>query len=365
MRRLKRFIKDFFFKIIDYLISISFIDLDRIHLSIIKKIEKKEDVFMTEHKRPKFSCDFRIQPQKSIAKSLTAIVLQGPVLKEHDFTYETVLFYAGNFKDSIIVVSTWVDEDESVLNRLKEAGAVIVLNQKPEAAGISNINYQITTSINGILKAKELGAEYVMKTRTDQRIYGLNVIDYFLNLIQLYPLKNINVQKERLIVPNINTFLYRLYGISDMLMFGNIEDMILYWNADYDKRIIIKENTYGFDIKSFGELRVCEIYLCTEFIKKTGKEIGWNFHSSWDVFANNFCIVDYHSIDLYWPKYFPHNEIRNRYYSANNTHQLLTFSDWVSLYQSFYRLPSDRILTYREGESFYDFNDESSYLYAE
>jgi len=358
MHRLKRFIKDFLFKIVQSLISIPFIDLNKIHLAVVKKIENNEGVFLTEHKRPKYSRDFRIQPQKTRPHPKTAIVLQGPILKENDFTYETVLFYANNFKDSIIIVSTWHDENSVVLNKIKAAGAILVLNQPPSMPGISNINYQIVSSINGILKAKEAGAEYVMKTRTDQRVYGLNVVGYFLNLIRLYPLKNVSAQKERLIVPNINTFLYRLYGISDMLMFGNIEDMILYWNADLDERVINTDDTYGFNIKSFGELRACEIYLCTEFIKKTGKEIRWDFQSSWDVFANNFCIVDYHSVDLYWPKYSPHAEIRNRYYSANNTHQMLTFSDWISLYSSCYKLPAQGVLTYREGESFNDFNEE-------
>src|SRR6185503_18530873 len=122
--------------------------------------------------------------------------------------------------------------------KIRNEGAMVVLSDKPEYAGYSNINNQIKSSIAGIFKAKELGVKYVMKTRTDQRIYGLNVVDYFINLIRIFPLKNINVQKERLIVPSLNTYLFRIYGISDMTMFGDIDDMILYWNADYDDRKI-------------------------------------------------------------------------------------------------------------------------------
>ncbi|MES2278859.1 MAG: WavE lipopolysaccharide synthesis family protein [Bacteroidota bacterium] len=349
---MKNHIKSFLFKVVDWVTSLPFMDLNRIHLKVIEKLELKDNTFITEHARPKYSKSFGIQPQLSGYNEKIALVLQGPLVKDDNFTLETVLFYKANFKDAVIIVSTWSDEDANLINKIEATGAVILLNQKPAFAGISHINYQITSSINGILKARELGAQYVMKTRTDQRIYGLNVIGYFLNLIKLYPLKNLQVQKQRLIIPNINTFLFRIYGISDMLMFGNIDDMILYWNADHDQRLLKSEETLGLNIKEFSELRACEIYLSTEFLKKTGKKLHWTIEDSWHVFANNFCIVDYHSIDLFWPKYAPHQEFRNRYYNSNNTHQLITFGDWLSLYNSLYTPPNDKILNYHEGEDF-------------
>lgn len=351
MDTFNKYFRSFLSKIIDYALSCQLVDLSQLHLNIIKQLENKESVFITEHKRPKDSGAFNIKPQSSNSKSLTAIVLQGPILTTDDFTYQTLLFYAKNFKDSILIVSTWSDEDSALINKLKTTGAIVIQSDKPSIAGNANINYQIVTSINGILKAKEMGAAYVMKTRTDQRIYGLNVTGYFLNLIELYPLKNITVQKSRLIVPNINTFLYRMYGVTDMLMFGDIDDMILYWDADIDERII-PESNYVYTVKEFANLRVSEIYLCTEFLKKTDKIIQWNLKDSWTVFAENFCVIDYQSIDLYWPKYSPHTEFRDRYYFANNTHQLITFNDWLSLYLNRYHMPSDDFLNYKVGENF-------------
>lgn len=351
MNWFKTYIKSFLIKLANYVVTLPFIDISKIHSKVIDRMEQDEAVFITQHKRPKNSGDFNIKPQSSVKKSVTAIVLQGPVLAKDDFTYQSVLFYAKNFKDTIIIVSTWADEDPVIINKLKAAGAIVILNNKPAIPGNANINYQIVSSINGIAKAKAMGAAYVMKTRTDQRIYGLNVIDYFLNLIELYPLKNIQVQKQRLIIPSINTFLYRLYGITDMLMFGDVDDMILYWGADLDDRVIPVDNNIP-TVKSFADLRVSEVYLCTEFLKKTGKSLQWTFEDSWKVFADNFCVVDHQTIDLYWPKYFPHTEYRNRYYLANNTHQLITFADWLSLYQNNYYMPPNDVLNYKVGAYF-------------
>jgi hypothetical protein len=348
---LKRYYKSYLSKLIDYAISRRLVDLSQLHTHVVEQIENDEAVFITEHKRPKNSADFNIKSQLSSRDESVAIVLQGPILTTDDFTYQTLLLYAKNFKNAILIVSTWADEDEETIKKIQSTGAIVIQNGKPAIAGNAHINYQITSANSGILKARELGAAYVMKTRTDQRVYGLNVTDHFLNLMETYPLKNTSVQKQRLIVPNINTFLYRMYGITDMLMFGDIQDMILYWSAEHDNRIIPDEKDVH-TVKEFANLRVSEIYLCTEFLKKTGKKIEWTIADSWQVFASNFCIVDYQSIDLYWPKYLPHTEYRNRYYTANNTHQLIAFTDWLSLYHNNYLTPPDTYLQYKVGESF-------------
>lgn len=350
---MRGYIKRLLLKVVKYIASLPFMGMDEIHNHIIGEVERRQDVFLTQHKRPKSNKSFGIKPQRlSVPNPLTAIVLQGPILSDNNFTEQTILFYQSNFKDAIIIASVWDDESPDLLDKITRTGAVVLLNKKPAFAGVSHINYQITTSINGILKARELGAQYVLKTRTDQRIYGLNMLDYFFNLIKQFPLKNIQVQKQRLIVPNLNTFLFRLYGISDMMMFGHVEDMILYWNAEHDHRHLTHENTSGLSIGDFARKRACEIYLCTEFLKKTGKEPGWDIADSWRVFADNFCIVDYHTIDLYWPKYAPHQEFRNSYYQANNTHQLITFADWLALYNNTYIPPSTEVLNRHEGEYF-------------
>ena len=61
----------------------------------------------------------------------------------------------------------------------------IIKNSKPDYSGIANINFQIESTKNGILKAKKLGLKYCLKTRTDQRIYRHDFILFFLSLFLL------------------------------------------------------------------------------------------------------------------------------------------------------------------------------------
>ncbi len=319
---------------------------------LLDKVERSKKIFYTEHKRPQRSIDFNVASQALKQNIKTAIVLQGPLMLENDFTLETVRIYKKNFKGSEIIVSTWATEDRSVIEKMQQENITVVLSEKPAYAGISNINYQIVSTINGIMKAKESGAQYVIKSRTDQRIYAVNVMNFFLNLQKTFPLKNNSIQKERLIIPNINTFLYRMYGVSDMTMFGNIDDMILYWNADHDTRVPSYDPTKKVTVDDFAHYRACEIYLCTEFMKKIGKEPKWTIEDSWKTFAAIFCVIDHSSIDIFWPKYTRHVEFRNLYYASSHTHQLLKFSDWLSFYNDSYQVPDEGILEYGEGHPF-------------
>lgn len=350
---MKEIINTLILKIVDYALTGPYTkNVELIHEKVVKRIEKGEAVFFTEHKRPKKSTAINIKPQESIDIPSTAVVLQGPLIEEDDFTFETILLYKKNFPSSIIILSTWNDEDNLLIEKIKTNGIIVLQNERPVYEGMQNINYQIASSAAGILRAKELGARYVLKSRTDQRIHALNVIDYFLSLIESFPIQGVIVQKQRLIALSLNTFLYRLYGVSDMCMFGNIDDMLLYWNINHDERNLSIDMLKKWDLESYSELKLCEMYLCTEFMKKTGKEILWTLEDSWEVIANQFCIVDYHSIDIYWPKYLPHCEFRNKYYNSNNTHQLMSFSYWLSLYSKKIKPPALHMNILYEGEAF-------------
>lgn len=66
---------------------------------------------------------------------------------------------------------------------------------------------------------------------------------------------------------SLNTFLYRIYGISDMFMFGHIEDMLLYWSPEFDSRNpAAVEKELSKSILSYSKQRICEVYFCSEFL---------------------------------------------------------------------------------------------------
>jgi hypothetical protein len=290
--------------------------------------------FLTFHLRPKLAKKVSIAPTNPQDLSKYAIVIQGPIITKNNFTLETIRLYKYFFSGSVIVLSTWDDVNEEVIKRFNEEKISVILNKKPESPGQQNINYQIISSRSGVEKAAEMGCEYVLKTRTDQRIYNPNTLEFFRSMLKNFPI-NINScqQKARIIGVSLNTFKYRLYGLSDTTIFGSIDDMLLYWNADLDER-----EKGVFEPFNYLKLSLCEVYLATKFLINIGREIKWTLKDSWEVFIEHFCIIDEKSIDLYWYKYARIKEFRYRSYMHQPEKEELTFADWVVLYSNFKNL---------------------------
>ena len=273
--------------------------------------------------------------------------MQGPLLLENDFTYQTIKLYQALFKDAVIILSTWEDENADYLKRIENLNITILKSKKPDFAGPSNINLQIKTTLQGMLKAKETGVKYALKTRTDQRIYHGKSFEMFRNLIELFPLSNNMVQKKRLVVPSLGTLKYRMYGITDMMMFGDMDDMLLYWNVEFDNRSIGRDDSRS--ILDFIHLRVCEIYLCTEFLKKIGCNIEWTLADTWKMYAEHFCIVDHSTINIFWNKYGKKEEYRYKYYHKHSW-ELFEFSDWLNALNDRSEIVDEKILQTKFGD---------------
>lgn len=279
--------------------------------------------FFTFHLRPKMAKQIGSVSDKLNHYPKVAIVIQGPIIYDQNFTLETIKIYKKLFPFTIIILSTWIYEDAKYVEKLKMEGIEVLLNVVPEEKGVQNINYQIVSSFNGINKAKELGAEYVMKTRTDIRIYEKNSIEFLLNILNYFPVKGGFKQNKRIIGLSLNSFKYRLYGLSDINLFGEINDMLLYWSTALDK------NGSAFEQMKVG---LCEVYLAIQFLKKVGKNIDWTLKDSWQAYADNFCIVDKQSLDVYWYKYARMKEYRYVRYGAARNDQEITFTEWFNIY---------------------------------
>ena len=262
-----------------------------------------------------------------LENSKLAIVVQGPYLEKENFTLETLRMYRRNFPESIIILSTWTLPkcDESALNQI---GVNVSLNERPIDAGVSNVNLQIASTKSGMLLAMELGVNHVLKTRTDQRIYNPNFYAYLTSLLDAFPLaKPCSDQHSRLIACSLNTFKVRMYGISDMFLFGHVEDMVRYWDVPLDDR-----NSDGVDkAKTWREhanLQLSEVYFCTTYLRSIGKDVKFTLKSSLSAIAENFIVIDQHSISLFWNKYtYDENRYDHGFYNSQ-----LTFNDWLILY---------------------------------
>ena len=156
-----------------------------------------------------------------------AIVIQGPLILDNHFTLNTVKLYKRYYPGCKVIVSTWNDSNKSEIDSLKTAGADIVLNAAPGIFGLGNMNFQIVSTKGGIQCADDAGAKYILKTRSDQRIYKPHMLEYFKTLIDQFPIKqevDSAKQKERIIAvqTTVGGGMFIPYFIADFLYFGTV-----------------------------------------------------------------------------------------------------------------------------------------------
>lgn len=205
--------------------------------ALVEREERVGNCWLTYHERPKATG--KIVSRAPIIPDLpdTVFVLQGPIVSEDSLTIETVRMYRRLFPDIRVLVSTWMGVDSGTRRQLAACGAELLENRQPSHGGISNINYQLVSSAGGIRWARERGATHVLKTRTDQRMFANGVPGFLHGLLRAFPLGQLSGQRERLVGISLNTFKYRPYSLSDMFLFGHIDDMELYWSAPLDTRV--------------------------------------------------------------------------------------------------------------------------------
>lgn len=288
--------------------------------SLWRVIDKMRGQVTTVHRRPMYAKDYALVRDASPDTERLAVVLQGPITKEANFTVETIKFYRRIFPGTTLIVSTWDDEDADYIERLRKEGAEVLLNKKPDYAGPSNINFQITSTRTGMKRAKEIGADYVIKNRTDQRVYNPNSRKFLFNLLQAFPLTHTYpIQKQRTVHLCFATFKYKLYHASDTFMFGTVDDLSLYFD------VALVEN------KPRKEIFIPEKYLFSEFLKRIGRTPKDTLQDTWETYAQHIVVADHTSLDLYWHKPKRYREYPEREYHRNEN-RLVYFSEWLNYY---------------------------------
>ena len=251
-------------------------------------------------------------------ESDTAIVLQGPIMDHYSFTVETCLIYKSIFPGAKIIVSTWNDSSPAALRQIAEV-ADLVTSERPKTAGTSNVNYQLVTTISGVTKAEQSGATYTLKTRTDQRIYSPEGLRMMKRLLEVFPVNEGWELQKRLIVGSRNSFLRRLYGLSDFLMFGGSSDVWQFYNSSNPKcPSTLPQATYP------------EVFMTANFVQKS-HHLGWTHDDYMKVLAGCFLVVDSTSLDHFWPKYSSKEERWRKYHSENRLEEI-SFASWLLIH---------------------------------
>lgn len=292
-----------------------------------------------------FNKNLIISPLKQESKKFNkkiAIIIQGPIIDDSNFTIETINFYAQNYPNTPIIISTWAKDIKKLKNIISKKinkKIYLISNKMPSYAGYKNINLQAVSTKSAIKFAKKLKCKYVLKTRSDIRIYSKNFAEYLSNLIKFYKLNNKSKieQKERIISTSF-TLRYRLYAISDLLMFGNTNDLYNYFDVHTDTKI--EEKFYKFitklkfkDKHYFVQKEFCpEIYFFSEFFKKINKKLKWTSNDYIKKLSDNFIIVDNNSLSVYWKK---SNKLENHFSDKaipKKSSLEFSFSDWFNYF---------------------------------
>lgn len=239
-----------------------------------------------------------------------AIVLQGIVSTKDDFTLESVRLYKKIFPGAIIIISTWENTAKKVLLELEKEGCVIVLSKAFEPCGFCNVNYQICTSLSGVRKAKELGAKYTLKNRSDLRIYKEFSFEYLKSLVECFPVSGNDIPLNGRIITlsGAKGQLFAPYWLQDFIYFGFTDDLFSFFDLPYDERPIpsgldyFKKAFHSWTCEDMCVANVPEVYLTVCFLGKY-MSVDRTVSSYWNILKRYFIIVNPDALKVLWNKY--------------------------------------------------------------
>ncbi len=291
--------------------------------------------YYTYHARPLSADNVHIDKFLRVQHPEVGVIIQGPIKRENDFTFESALLYKKTMPGALIVISTWDDEH---LNEtfLKKHNISVIKSQKPKTSGLGTTNYQIVSTINAIKYLKKMGCKYVVKTRSDQRVYGQNLIPFFLTLLYQFPSVNLN-QNNRIIELSMNVCRYRPYSMCDMFQFGHLADLELMWGVVLDPR---NQSTNSFSrirrtSRDVSESFIGEIYIHRNYLKTIGASDEVSLKTFYKNLVDHFIIIDKEQVDLFWYKYnaMEYGIAENPLYDVNRQKSRIYFRDWLVMNQ--------------------------------
>lgn len=341
MVKIKRFFLSFYSGVIKGILNIFYlIEKNRCYTvdvicNIINSKSKKFIFYGLYEKHPTFNLK-----KCSVGKDYSdfAIVIQGLIKKEDDYTLESARLYKRLYPECKIIVSTWDSEPKDYLALFRAEGFEVVINKTFTPCGFGNINYQLCTSLAGLNLAKKLGVSYVIKSRTDQRFNKKFTLEFLRSLIDLFPISASNILGLRSRIIALSGPMYLPLYFTDFFYFGYIDDMISLFNIPYDMRQIPKSQLYykehygdAFPAVKFydGQSIPPEVYIISRFLQKNEK-VDYTVKYYWEVIKKYFITISGEDIDLHWSKYGNKSVVSARGLEDQDTWNSL--SSFISLY---------------------------------
>lgn len=295
----------------------------------------------------------------------TAIVIQGPIAYDNDYTVETFKLYRSIYPNVPIIVSTWQGEATNDFRKECRDNLIVLLeNEPPKERGAFNVNMQLKSSIQGVKFVREnTCAKFVLKTRTDQRINRFDFLVYFKNLLATFPPKDDKLNQRIIFLsePMLNQF---PFYYQDYLSFGHVEDIaklysipfhsepgeMSYTSAHYERmrkfvdKVLNISHSVDYNSEFAQNPNLCklkrlarkfcfpEMYISKTFYKQYIAPIDENKlpETSWKFAADYLILIDFETILIDWFKYE-----HKRYLANYNIGHQSAFSRWLDIYRNF------------------------------
>jgi predicted Zn-dependent protease len=214
------------------------------------------------------------------------IVIRGVLEKQF---VDVIKHYRVLHGDHFIILSTWSTSDPDLLAEIQPYIDDLVLNALPQIPGMGNLNYQIQCAASGVARAKELGAEYLLLTRTDVAFMKPNLMAEFIQAMandKPDPHQTPGL-RHRLVVCEYWSFLEPLYHLSDLFCYGHVDDVAQYWALEHMSDACLTP----------------EITLTRAFARKVGRILENDVADVVAAAHDLFHMREASSLQLFWLKY--------------------------------------------------------------
>ncbi len=291
------------------------------------------------------------------------IVIQGPLMHENNYTLTTAQMYRRLYPNIPVVISTWKNEADGDFRKACKANSIVLLeNTPPQDRGYLNVNLQLESSFQGVNYIKNhTDAQFVLKTRSDQRIYRPDFLLYFKNLIKAFPPYGDKLTRRLISLAGHTRYLIPFF-VCDFMLFGHISDIknfygiVRYPNPEdknslcfNDKRFLQIANLLDRSKLNFYEppsdlqrqltnlnrmtkrLINPEIYMMKTFYQENIATINYKKYAQtyWQFLRDYLILADNRSILFEWVKY------EQSRYNVLTLYRYMDHSKWLHLYNNF------------------------------
>ena len=237
-------------------------------------------------------------------KSGIGILVQGPIIKKT--TRLNLRLLKHHYPNNYIVFSTWSNQDLRELSDLEDGFFHIILNDKPEYCGVSNINMQIASTKTGLNYLAALNCTHVLKTRSDIILTNSYALRYFMHQFS-------QTSEPRLVFSSFNSFLNRPYSVTDQVMFSTTKLLMQFWDLD-----LVSEDE---------QIYLVEEFLFTRFLAKQGFEPKYTIDSYLSALKEYANFVDHELIGQVWNK-GTYTSLTLRWRNYGQSDRLFEITSW-------------------------------------